>query len=529
MFMKNISCFLSLVSCLLFAGCTGQNNQWGNNYGNEPAGSPTELSGGFYGEYPMPSGGPVKNISVLLPNSSAGESIKSAIELAVLQKNADDMNINFIELSGNSVQKSTIIQSALAMRPDMVIGPLFAEDAQNIRNAKPFDLPVLSFTSDVAALGRGVFTMSLLPIQSVESIVQRMSSQGKKNIVILAPDTLSGQIMANAAIDSVSIYGARVAGFFYYTPGNMDNMKTTAQKAAMWDARSAANTRAKEILSDILIKKTIAAPERASVSAQLDTRNKADTLGDVPFDAVLFLSNADDSKTLGSFLRYFDLAPAKVKFYGTAMWDSDAMFSDFIFTDAEYSSLPAIPPEFSNMFSEFAGGAPTRMSTQGYDATLLAIAALRSSRGVADFLLAPSGFKGLDGLVRMQPNGINERALQIMKLDASGTPKIMVGAATNFIKPLYKLEAQDSSRPQEIKIQGGVNPLDYITLPTGLVGQYTAKTYGNTTPTEPAATVPTTDVETIPEDYSEPIIDSDFQPVELDKIDRTMIDETQMR
>jgi hypothetical protein len=67
--------------------------------------------------------------------------------------------------------------------------------------------------------------------------------------------------MGNAALDAANIYGLDVAGFYYYTPGNMDSMKSTAENAAMFNARNDANMRAKEILSDILIKQTISDSE----------------------------------------------------------------------------------------------------------------------------------------------------------------------------------------------------------------------------------------------------------------------------
>jgi hypothetical protein len=357
-----------------------------------------------------------------------------------------------------------------------------------------------------------------------------MSDEGKKKVMILAPDNASGYIMGNAALDSASIYGLNVAGFYYYSPGNMDGMKRAAENAAMFGARGSANTRAKEILSDILMNNLADGASRASVAAQLEDRNKSDTIGDLPYDSVLFLGNASDSKALGSFLRYFDAPAKKVKFYGTAMWDNSDMFRDMTFSGASYAALPAISPEFANIYRNVANAEPERISPMGYDAAMLSMRALHSDKDVFSYLIDPSGFRRLDGLVRLHPNGESERALQIMTLDASGAPKISARAASNFIKPPYQLTSRSNARHSEIKISAGVNPLDYIRLPENLRGKYSAKTYRQHDGGAQPAQAPVKEIMVLPEDSSEPVpADSDFQPTELDSIGRTMIDSVEVR
>ena len=80
-----------------------------------------------------------------------------------------NIKISFYDLSGDKITRDNIIQTVLNEKPDVVIGPLFAEDTKTIRDIKPNDLPVISFTSDATALGNGVMTINLLPTQSIET------------------------------------------------------------------------------------------------------------------------------------------------------------------------------------------------------------------------------------------------------------------------------------------------------------------------------------------------------------------------
>jgi outer membrane PBP1 activator LpoA protein len=518
MFIKKIKTVFCLCSALCaVCSCTGT--------------KPVQIGDAADLSAPTAETGGRKNIAVILPDSKLGNAVKTSVLMAFAQRRADDINVKFADLSGDRESRAAQIDSVLDSGPDLIIGPVFAEDADALRGLKPSATPVLSFTSDATALGGGIMTMSLMPGQSVEAMIRRMAAEGRKKAVVLAPDGASGYIMGNVALDAARIYDLGVAGFYYYAAGNMDSMKQAAENAAIFKARGNANTRAKEILSDILLNQTLSAADRASVAAQLEERNKSDTIGDAPFDSVLFLGNAADSKALGSFLRYFDAPAGKVKFYGTAMWDNEAMFRDMTMAGASYAAMPAVSPEFAAAYREIADAEPERISPMGYDAAMLAIRALRSDRGAEAYLIDPSGFKGLDGLIRLRPDGKSERALQIMTLDASGVPKIAVSGASNFIKPLYQLSSQNSAKHDEIRISEGVNPLDYIRLPAELHGKYSAKTYkqsGGASPQPPV--IPGPEVVILPEDSSDPVLaDPDFQPVELEPVSRTLVDEVEIR
>ncbi|MCL1785751.1 MAG: penicillin-binding protein activator [Alphaproteobacteria bacterium] len=538
MFIKN-KIFICALFTIVLGGCaTIANRDWGKEYGEVPAtGVPSDIAPSFYnleyGEFEnRPAHAPVmdgnvKQVSVLLPltgpNAGLGAGIRNAVEIAFLQKQPAGVIVTFNDLSGDKAAKTEKIKSVLERNPDMIIGPIFSEDVEILRTLKSAGTPALTFTSSHSVLGGGVFTLALLPNQSVEAIIK--SGGGAPDVtqlMILAPDTKAGHMLANTALEAAGFYNIGVSGLYYYKESDMNSQKSVAEKAALWNARQQAATRAKEILSDILTNHDMDASERDDIESQLELLSKSDTVGSLPFDAVLFLGNAGDSRSLASFMRYFDVPGATVRFLGTAMWDTEVMWGDVTFSGAEYSALPAISQDFVRVYSDLHGAMPNRMNSMGYDAAMLTIGALTGKRVPAAHLLDPAGYNGLDGLVRLRPNGTNERALQIMRLNASGAPRIKTPAARNFMTPLYKTEIPRAGRPREIEPSAAFDPMDYITLPAHLAGRHNARK-SDAPETYDAAANPVIII--TEEDSDAPVeIDPDFTPVKIDAVDRQMVD-----
>jgi ABC-type branched-subunit amino acid transport system substrate-binding protein len=542
MFIKKL---FALCALILLCSCANQ-NQWGGEYAGGPALTPAQIDGGFYypeydvygnPENPAPAQTPAgeKTVAVLLPlsgvNGALGKSIAASVEMAFLQKQPQNISMSFTDLSGNKNVKQEIITRVLSQHPDIIIGPVFAEDAQMLRDVKPESLPVISFSSDAAALGNGVFSMALFPTQSAEAAVAKIARDGGRRTVVLAPNSGSGGLMANAATTALNVYDVPIAGLFYYSENNQDSIKQAAERAAMYKARYAANTRAKEILSDILQREKLTAAQTASVSAQLEKRTKSDTLGKAPFDTVLFLGNANDSKSLASFMRYYDVGGRDVKFYGTALWDTPEMLSDLTLAGSEFAALPESSANFAKLYAATNGTEPNRLASFGFDAATIAINALQSGKPPAAYLLDPSGYRGLDGLVRLRPDGQSERALQIMQLTGNGAARIAAPAQSNFLTPVYQAQNLRSGRPYEIELTGGgINPLDYLDIPDNLRGKYKSKTYGANTNASAASagTTAAPVVMILPEDDSDIVENPDFQPSAIDSVNRTLIDEVEM-
>lgn len=523
--------FTLFISVLILAGCAGTDvatHDWNAEYTNVPTGTPVQMQyGSYYSTFD--SADSRHNIAVLLPmsgaNAAAGREIRNGMELALLQHSLNQLNVDFYDTATNP---TNAINTALATTPDIIIGPLFSNNAQNLRTTKPEYMPTISFTSDASAVGDGVMTMALMPTNSVELIVREIFYDGVKNFIIMAPNNDSGKIMAGTAKCAAEIYGPDVSGIFYYNEHDNENLKNIAEMASMSNARTSANKRAKTILSDILTNETLSGIEKSNLYYQLDKISKSDTLGTLPYSGVLFLGSSDDTKTLGSFLRYYGADSKTVKFYGTAMLDGTDIASDYTMMGTKYAALPEQNQTFINLYQQTYDAIPSRLATFGYDAATIAMGTVFSNKNPAAYLLDPSGYAGISGIIRLKPNGDNERGLRILMANGSGTPVVVKPAPENFITPIYNIEQRHISPAPEMSLQTrGINPNDFIKIPERYQRKYKSTTYG-VNMTEPETPKQQDTITVIKTPESDAIIDSEYQPVKMESINKTLIDSVEL-
>ena len=524
--------FLVLLGVLL-AGCGGNNITRTAEIGTS---APTDIQASYLystSVYGSDNNGPYANVAVLLPMSgdakTTGFDIKTSVETAFLRRPKQNIKVAFFDLSGDKSHRRDVIYSALGMNPDVIIGPLFAEDAAMLNDMKSEKIPAISFTSDVNALGDNLVTTNLIPTQSIETIVRQMQKDGATSMIVLAPNDNSGKQMAAVADRVSSAYNMPIRGLFYYLPGNSYSIKDVSMRASMYNARNAANTRAREVLSDILAKESLSPQDKQSLRNQLEKISRTETLGDLPYDAILFLGNGEDSKTLASFLRYYGVSNRDAAFYGTTLWHgSSDIASDLTMSGAKYATLPEISDNFVSLYNMMGGKDPDYLAAFGYDAANLALGMLFSQQNQSAYLYDPSGYIGTTGAFRLQPSGESERALRIMELNNSGKAVTIADAPVNFLTPLYNVRV---TRMREVSEQDlytrGVNPGDYIDIPYELrrKSEYRTNTIGaNYSGELEPEQKPYPHVQIIDSEPKEVVSDPEFETAKPEAISRSYID-----
>lgn len=519
--------------CLLLASCgTNRVTKQPTIATSDPTDIQNEYSTSLYGsEY----SGPAATIAVLLPMNgpakSVGNDIKNSIETAFVRKPQQKISVSFYDISGDKQKRGSTIRSALGTKPDIIIGPLFSEDTVTLRDMKNADTPVISFTSDINALGNNVMTMNLIPTQSIETIVQQMQKDGVKNIIMMAPNDNSGKTMMSVAHNVSRAYNMSVNGVFYYTPNNSDSIKDMSIHASMYNTRNAANTRAREVLSDILNNETLTAETRNDLKRQLEKISRTETLGKLPFDAILFLGNGNDSKTIASFLRYYGVSAHDVSFYGTTLWDTSDIKSDFSLSGAKYATLPPISDQFIQTYNYVSGKDPDYLAAFGYDAANMALGTLYSNKNNNAYLFDPSGYVGTTGIFRIQPNGESERALRIMQLNGTDETKTVREAPNNFLTQIYSINNSDLREiPAKELSTRGINPGDYIKIPENLrkKSAYKTKTIGANYVSDESESVTFEPVQIYASSESETVSNPEFEPVKLESVSRKYIDSVEI-
>ena len=124
---------------------------------------------------------------------------------------------------------------------------------------------------------------------------------------------------------------------------------------------------------------------------------------------------------LSPLLTYSGIDTHKVKLLGTSAWDMPVLARDDQLIGGWYAASDASGFQlFSQKYAKSFGNAPPRLATLAYDAMTAALALAKGSkegRFSAANLTRANGFAGVDGPLRLQPNGLVERGLAVFEIE----------------------------------------------------------------------------------------------------------------
>jgi hypothetical protein len=144
-----------------------------------------------------------------------------------------------------------------------------------------------------------------------------------------------------------------------------------------------------------------------------------------PIDALFVPGGIETLPNLGPLLSYANLDTDRVKLLGAGGWDYPSIGREAPFVGGWYCSAdPRGWRAFAERFAKTFGTSPPRLASMAYDAAAIAISLANNSpaqRFTAANLTRPNGFSGVDGPVRLLPNGLAERGLAILEVQKFGS------------------------------------------------------------------------------------------------------------
>jgi ABC-type branched-subunit amino acid transport system substrate-binding protein len=309
------------------------------------------------------------------PNAGVGTSLSNAATMALADSQSQRVRLTVYDTGRGAAAAA---QQALAEGNGLILGPLLSEEAVAVASiARRAGVPVISFSNDIGVAGEGVYIMGFNPAQSIDRVVSYARSQGVQRFAGLIPEGDYGRRSAAALAQAVDDAAARLVATetFGRTPQSL---------------RSAA------------------------------VRLNAEA----PYDAVLVADNGRIAMSAAATIRSGRSNGARI--LGTELWRSEpALTGSVPMRGAWFAAAP------ENMFSQLReryrarfGRAPYRLASLGYDAVLLAVRIGNEWRIGRRFpegeLLNPEGFSGVDGAFRFGRNGVAERQLEVVQVNAGG-------------------------------------------------------------------------------------------------------------
>jgi len=331
--------------------------------------------------------------AILLPLSGKNADLGQAMLNAAQQAVFDASESNFELAPRDTAAPGGAQEAARAVIGDgarLIIGPLFAADVPAVKQvAQSNGLMMLPLSTDMSLAERGVYVMGLAPGAQVERVVSYAKAHGAHNYAALVPATPYGNLVSAVFKKAVTQGGEQLIAVETYDPslGNLpDKIKSLAAR--------------KDRIGTLFI------PESGK-----NLKAIADQLAAAGF-------NSTDTRILG-----------------TGLWDVPDLGRQNPLLIGGWYAAPdtSLRRNFMSNYISAYEKEPPRLATLAYDATALA-AVLAKRGGSYDeaALTNPNGFAGLDGIFRLTPSGMVERALAVNEVTATGSD-VVDSAPTTFV------------------------------------------------------------------------------------------------
>jgi ABC-type branched-subunit amino acid transport system substrate-binding protein len=358
-------------------------------------------------------------IAFLVPLSGAngplGRALLDAAQLAVVEVADDQFLLLPRDTGGTPEGAAAAADAVIAAGARLIVGPLFAADVPAVaQRAQAAGISVLSFSNDVSVAGPGTFVMGVPPRAQIDRVMAFARSRGLVRIAGLVPNNSYGSAVEEAMFATANRIGAQIAAIERYDPATTD-ASPVVRRLASYEARRASLQQQRRELE--------ARNDEASRVA-LRRLEGIDTLGEVPFDAVVLPDFGDRLLSIAPLLPYYDIDPTRIRLLGTALWDDMRVTREPALIGGWFAAPPPEAREpFNKRYREIYKREPPRLATIAYDATALA-AVLARSEGGPDFspeaITNPVGFAGMDGVFRLLSDGSIERALAVIEVRRNG-------------------------------------------------------------------------------------------------------------
>jgi ABC-type branched-subunit amino acid transport system substrate-binding protein len=389
-----------------------------------PAGGPLQ-------RLPIPADGTIR-VAVLLPlsgpSAELAASMLNAAEMAVFEIANDKFILLPFDTKDTAEGAAAAAEQAIRRGAQLILGPLLATSVEAVAPlARTAGVHVISFSNSQSVAGNGVFIMGFVPQQQVEAIVDFAAARGLPRQAALAPQDAYGNAVVDTMRAALPPRNGTLARVHFYNPQASD-LSSDVKVIADYDQRR----------TTLLEQRALLQRQRDEVSRQaLKRLENRDTIGDVDFDAILLPATGQNLRSLASLLSYYDVGLPAVRFLGMRNWDEiENPQGEPALIGAWYAApAPAERQRFEARFKEAFGRPPARLASLAYDSTALA-AILAQDGGDPRFsfeaLTNTNGFLGVDGLFRLEPNGVAQRKFAILEVRKAGVQMIQA-PPTSFV------------------------------------------------------------------------------------------------
>jgi len=320
-------------------------------------------------------------VGLILPlsgqHTNIGRQMLDASQLAMYELRAENVNLVPIDSTLTQADFDTKITKE---NVDILLGPMFGSDALKYYEvAEKRNICMISYSNDSDLAGRKcLFLIGVMPDESVIKIIDYALKNKYEMVHAVLPNSKYGIMVEDSIAKLPHEIQSRIRIIGRYNKNSMEaDLEQVAANIAQYSSPKS---------TALLI------PEGKKVVKMLKAK----------------LTNHG-----GKVSSY--------KLLGSGMWESQAMMDDPDIDGAWFAVPPiTIREKFDVRFANQFGYIPSRLTTLAYDSVALmkVLSTDYHSYGVVEKkeLLNPHGFRGMTGLFKFEPNGLNARSLAVYEI-----------------------------------------------------------------------------------------------------------------
>jgi ABC-type branched-subunit amino acid transport system substrate-binding protein len=348
---------------------------------------------------PAVSQGDTVAVALLVPAGSGqasdqllARSIENAARLAITDLGGVKIDLRVYPTAGQAAQASAAASQAVAEGAQVILGPVFAEEANAAGVAVAgAGVSVLSFSNNPAIAGGNVFVLGPTFDNTARRLAAYAVRSGKSKIMIVHDRNAQGEA-GRAAIQK----GVASAGGSIVATGNYEFSQNGIVQAIPGIASQAKSSGAQAVFLT------------------------ADTAGALPLVSQLLSENG--------------VNPATTQYIGLTRWDIPAATLSLPGVQGGVFAMPdpALFAQYQARYQAAFGEPPHPVSAIAYDGIAAIGALAKQGRGLDRASLTQgAGYVGVNGIFRLLPDGTNERGLAIARIQNS-TVSVIEPAPRSF-------------------------------------------------------------------------------------------------
>lgn len=355
----------------------------------------------------------ISTVSMLLPltgkQEETGKNMQNAALIA-LQKNTDSpIKLLFFDTKGTPEGAKEAYRWAEAQNSDMILGPVFSSELAALPS---MGTGVLSYTSDSTLLNSRRASFAVLISDQIEQMVRYACENGQYRLAAIGPENKVGQIVMNAMDEAIKqCPGMSLTKYALYGETE-ENMTPAVLK----------------ILPKMVdIKKKNLTPEEEEILATPIQER-------VAFDSLFVFEEGIRLSQLMAILAFYDVTPKAFPVYTLASVKSlkDPMFNNVLFMDLASDS------SFARQYMQVFGQYPSRLAELAYDSVNWVAQQTENGTVRLSDLQNTDHFWGTNGLVRLNADGTNNRAMRLVQKKGQSSIEIQAAPST-FPEPKKQL------------------------------------------------------------------------------------------